>query len=200
MLPKLHLTKNAFALHLLLQRPKRLINIVVTNQYLHLRHHLSKVSIFVGAAYIHRHISAVHSHRVAMGPIYNGSVMKTPHKTENEHISEARERLIEAALPHVVFDGWSIATLDAAIAESGGDAELARLAFPRGGIDMALAFHRRADRALAFAFEQNRLNSARPSIRPALPSVDSPSGRPRRRCTPPSMWSCLFYPKTSRAI
>ena len=63
MLPKLHLAKNALALHLLLQRPKRLINIVVTNQYLHLRHHLSKVSIFVGAAYIHRGLSAVHSHR-----------------------------------------------------------------------------------------------------------------------------------------
>jgi len=75
--------------------------------------------------------------------------MKTPHKTEDEHVSEARERLIEAALPHVVFDGWSAATLDAAIAESGVDAGLARQAFPRAGIDMALAFHRRADRALA---------------------------------------------------
>ena len=75
--------------------------------------------------------------------------MKTPHKTENEHISQARDRLIEAALPHVVFDGWTTATLDAAIAESGVDAGLAKQAFPRGGIDMALAFHRRADRALA---------------------------------------------------
>ena len=75
--------------------------------------------------------------------------MKTPHKTEDDHLSEARERLLEAALPHVVFDGWSSATLAAAIAESGVDAGLARLAFPRAGIDMALAFHRRADRALA---------------------------------------------------
>lgn len=75
--------------------------------------------------------------------------MKAPHKTENDHISEAVERLIEAALPHVVFDGWSTATLDAAVAESGVDAGLARLAFPRGGVDMALAFHRRADRELA---------------------------------------------------
>ncbi len=77
--------------------------------------------------------------------------MKTPHKTEDDHLNEARERLIEAALPHVVFDGWSAATLEAAITESGVDAGLARLAFPRGGIDMALAFHRRADRALADA-------------------------------------------------
>jgi len=87
--------------------------------------------------------------------------MKTPHKTEDEHISDARERLIAAALPHVVFDGWSNATLDAAIAdtgdESGIDAGLARLAFPRGGIDMVLAFHRRADRALATELETANL-------------------------------------------
>ncbi len=74
--------------------------------------------------------------------------MKTPHKTEEDHISGARERLIEAALPHVVFDGWSKATLDAAIAKSGVNAGLAKQAFPRGGIDMALAFHHRSDKAL----------------------------------------------------
>ena len=41
MLPELHFAEDAFALHLLLQRPKRLIDIVVANQYLHVRHHLS---------------------------------------------------------------------------------------------------------------------------------------------------------------
>ena len=87
--------------------------------------------------------------------------MKTPHKTEDDHLNEARERLLEAALPHVVFDGWSGATLDAAITESGVDAGLARLAFPRGGIDMALAFHRRADRALADALEAANLTDMR---------------------------------------
>ncbi len=87
--------------------------------------------------------------------------MKTPHKTEDEHVSEARDRLIEAALPHVVFDGWSAATLDAAIAESGVDAGLARLAFPRGGIDMALTFHRRADRALANELAEANLEDMR---------------------------------------
>jgi ubiquinone biosynthesis protein COQ9 len=87
--------------------------------------------------------------------------MKTPHKTENDHISEARERLIEAALPHVVFDGWTAATLDAAIAESGVDEGLARLAFPRGGIDLALAFHRRADRMLADELATTDLTSLR---------------------------------------
>lgn len=35
MLPKLHFAKNALALHLLLQRAERLIDIVVTDSYLH---------------------------------------------------------------------------------------------------------------------------------------------------------------------
>ena len=35
MLPKLHFTENAFPLELLLESPQRLIDIVVTNGYLH---------------------------------------------------------------------------------------------------------------------------------------------------------------------
>ncbi len=34
--PQLHFPKNAFALHLLLERLQRLINIIVTNENLHL--------------------------------------------------------------------------------------------------------------------------------------------------------------------
>ena len=75
--------------------------------------------------------------------------MTNHRKTEETHIAEARERLLEAALPHVVFDSWGRRTLEAAIADSGVEAGLARIAFPRGGIDMALAFHRRNDRKLA---------------------------------------------------
>jgi ubiquinone biosynthesis protein COQ9 len=75
--------------------------------------------------------------------------MTNARKTEETHISETRARLLEAALPHVVFDGWTRATLDAAISESGVDEGLARLACPRGGIDLALAFHDKADRELA---------------------------------------------------
>jgi ubiquinone biosynthesis protein COQ9 len=75
--------------------------------------------------------------------------MTKARKTEETHISETRARLLEAALPHVVFDGWTRATLDAAISESGVDEGLARLACPRGGIDLALAFHDKADRELA---------------------------------------------------
>ena len=54
-------------------------------------------------------------------------------------------------MPPVGFDGCGAAAVNAAITESGVDAVLARLAFRRGGIDMALAVHRRADRALVDA-------------------------------------------------
>ncbi|MEM1343149.1 MAG: COQ9 family protein [Pseudomonadota bacterium] len=68
---------------------------------------------------------------------------------EDSTLEGARARLIEAALPHVAFDGWSRESLKLALAETGIDAETATLAFPRGGVDMALAFHRQMDAALA---------------------------------------------------
>lgn len=82
-----------------------------------------------------------------------------PKKTESDHLAEARERLIEAALPHVVFDGWSLETLKRAIEESGVDEGLAHLAFPRGGVDMALAFHRMMDARLAERLAETDLDS-----------------------------------------
>ncbi len=57
----------------------------------------------------------------------------------------ATDRILDAALPHVAFDGWSDATLRAAALETGMDAALARVLFPRGGLDLALAYHRRGD-------------------------------------------------------
>lgn len=74
---------------------------------------------------------------------------KTRDTAQDPARDRLRERLIEAALPHVVFDGWSKATLEAAIADSGADPGAAHLAFPRGGVDMAMAFHRMMDRRLA---------------------------------------------------
>lgn len=72
----------------------------------------------------------------------------TARKTEDEHLTEAREALIEAALPNVAFDGWSKESLAQAISDSGVDDGLARLAFPRGGVDMAISFHRMMDKRL----------------------------------------------------
>ncbi|MGV6848789.1 MAG: COQ9 family protein [Marinibacterium sp.] len=61
---------------------------------------------------------------------------------------EARSRLLDAALPHVPFDGWSDATLQAAIRDSGVEPALARAIFPRGAVDLALAYHARGDQAM----------------------------------------------------
>lgn len=82
-------------------------------------------------------------------------------KTEDDHISEAREKLLDAALPHVAFDGWSRSSLDQAVADSGVSLELARLAFPRGGIDMALAFHRARDAQLVEELSSRGLDTMR---------------------------------------
>ncbi len=60
-----------------------------------------------------------------------------------------RERLLDAILPHVVFDGWSDASFRAALRDSGIDPALARVCCPHGAADLVVAFHRRGDRALA---------------------------------------------------
>lgn len=66
-------------------------------------------------------------------------------KSEQDHIDDTRRTLLKAALEHVCFDGWSKMTLDAAIAATNIDQSLADQAFPRGAIDLALAYHRAGD-------------------------------------------------------
>ncbi len=68
---------------------------------------------------------------------------------EEDHIEAARRAVVTAALPHVAFDGWTDRTLALAVEDAGVDAGLGRLAFPRGGIDLALAFHMQRDAELA---------------------------------------------------
>jgi ubiquinone biosynthesis protein COQ9 len=67
---------------------------------------------------------------------------------EPDPIEAAKSRLLDAALMHVPFDGWSEKTLQRAIEDSGVDEGLAQLAFPRGTIDLAVWFHDRADNQL----------------------------------------------------
>ena len=61
-----------------------------------------------------------------------------------EH-QDTADQILDAALTHVPFDGWSEATFRAAITESGVQPALARALFPRGAIDLALAWHDRGD-------------------------------------------------------
>ena len=62
--------------------------------------------------------------------------------------SDIKAKLLQAAKPHVVFDGWTEATFQAAINDTGIDPALAREACPRGPVDLALAFHAAGDAAM----------------------------------------------------
>ncbi|MCL4066316.1 COQ9 family protein [Pseudomonas sp. GX19020] len=73
----------------------------------------------------------------------------------------AREKLLDAALAHVAFDGWSETTLKAAAADSGVAPGLAAALFPRGGIDLALAWHMRGDREMARILAEEDLAALR---------------------------------------
>ena len=57
----------------------------------------------------------------------------------------AKSDLLEAALLHVPFDGWSEATFQEAIRETGMDRTMARAVCPRGAVDLAIEFHRLGD-------------------------------------------------------
>ncbi|MGP9789312.1 COQ9 family protein [Roseinatronobacter sp. NSM] len=60
-------------------------------------------------------------------------------------MTDKSDILLDAALNHVPFDGWSDDSLRAAARDVGMDAAHAKALFPRGGVDLALAYHRRGD-------------------------------------------------------
>jgi len=63
-------------------------------------------------------------------------------------LDEARARLVEAAMMHVPFDGWSDASFRAASRDAGLVRAVADAACPRGPVDLALAFHEAGDREM----------------------------------------------------
>ncbi len=70
---------------------------------------------------------------------------------------DTRARLLDAALSHVPFDGWSETTLRAAAAEIGLDAALIRALAPRGAVELALAYHARGDQAMLARLQSEEL-------------------------------------------
>src|SRR5690606_22065421 len=60
-------------------------------------------------------------------------------------LEETREALLQAALPHVLFDGWTEATLRAAARDVDLTPEAAINAFPEGPRDLVEAFSHWAD-------------------------------------------------------
>jgi len=80
----------------------------------------------------------------------------------------AKSVILHAALPHAAFDGWSATTLQAAISDSGTTPGLALALFPRGGIDLAVAYHQQGDQAMRDALAATDLSALRYTDRVAL--------------------------------
>ncbi|NCO20920.1 MAG: COQ9 family protein [Rhodobacterales bacterium] len=76
------------------------------------------------------------------------------------HVSPA-DRLLSAALVHVPFEGWSDTTLAAAAADAQIPLAEARALFPRGAVDLALAYHRAGDRAMVLRLGREKLADLR---------------------------------------
>lgn len=87
--------------------------------------------------------------------------MTQTQQTPTDPVEEAKGRVLAAALPIVPFDGWTDRTLADAVEDAEVDPGLARLAFPRGGVDLALAFHYANDAALAARIEAEDMSALR---------------------------------------
>ena len=61
---------------------------------------------------------------------------------------DLRRRLLAATLPHVPFDGWTRASIDAGAADAGMTAGEARRLFPEGAGEMVSFFLAEGDRAM----------------------------------------------------
>ncbi len=74
---------------------------------------------------------------------------------------DPKEALLDAALMHVPFDGWSDETYRAAIQDTGIDPAAAKALFPRGAVDLALAYHQRGDAAMVARLSETDLSDMR---------------------------------------
>lgn len=68
-----------------------------------------------------------------------------------------RIQILEAVLPHVDFDGWTDAALEAGAKDIGMDAAHAHLLFPDGIVDLVAAFSAWADMKMLQALEKHDL-------------------------------------------
>ena len=77
------------------------------------------------------------------------------------------DALLDAALAHVAFDGWSEAAFLAAASDLGLSPAKAKALAPRGALDLAIAYHRRGDRSMVEAIENIDFSPLRYSERVA---------------------------------
>jgi len=83
-------------------------------------------------------------------------------------MDQSKQAILQAALPHVAFDGWTDTTFQAAVADSDVAIGLARALYPRAGLDLALEFHRTGDAAMTERLASADLATMRYSDRVAF--------------------------------
>jgi ubiquinone biosynthesis protein COQ9 len=71
------------------------------------------------------------------------------------------DQLLDAALPHVAFDGWSSTAFAAAVQEAEVNPVHAKALCPRGAVDLAVAFHKRGDATMIAALKEADLSGMR---------------------------------------
>ncbi len=69
-----------------------------------------------------------------------------------------KKELLQAALMHVPFDGWSETTFQAAIRDTETSPSVARAICPRGAVDLAIAFHKAGDEAMLARLKETDLS------------------------------------------
>lgn len=77
--------------------------------------------------------------------------------TATDPLDTEKQAILAAALRHVPFDGWSAATLAAAVRDAGYDAAMAERAFPQGVRGLVAFFVADADRRMAWELTQQDL-------------------------------------------
>jgi ubiquinone biosynthesis protein COQ9 len=86
---------------------------------------------------------------------------QTQNQTRAMTLDEARDAMLDAALMHVPFDGWSEATFRAAARDADIPRAVADAACPRGAVDLALAFHEAGDREMLRRLNAEDLSTLR---------------------------------------
>jgi len=80
---------------------------------------------------------------------------------DGPELGAARQAILEAALVHVPFDGWSEAAIQAGIRDAGRRESLSVLAFPNGPADMAEYYCAFADARMAAALNPESVAAMR---------------------------------------
>lgn len=74
-------------------------------------------------------------------------------------LDEVREYLAPLLASQAAFDGWNEEAVAAAAAQTGVDADMARLAFNQGTVDMIDAWFQSVDEAMAAKFSEDELSA-----------------------------------------